>query len=189
MKLILTRHGETVENVKGVLQGQLEGELSKKGIEQAKKLAKRLKIEKIDAIYSSDLARASDSVKQIAKYHEEVPLVFVEELRERNLGSFARKKIKDVDLKNFPKDAEKKSAMRKRAKKILDKVYKKYKCKCVLFVGHREINRILMRIVLNQSLKESEKMERPANTSVIIFEIMEDEDNKVHLLNCVKHLN
>ena len=185
----MTRHGETIENKEEILQGQLEGELSKKGIGQAKKLAKRLKSEKIDAIYSSDLARASDTAKQIAEYHKKVPLVFVEELRERNLGSFTGKKVKDVNLKNFPKDVETKSAMRKRTKKILDEVYGEYKGKCVLFVGHREINRILVMIILNQSLEESEKMGRPANTSVTIFEIMEDEDNKVHLLNCVKHLN
>jgi len=43
MKLILTRHGETIENQKGIMQGHLPGHLSKQGVEQAKKLALRLK--------------------------------------------------------------------------------------------------------------------------------------------------
>ena len=67
MKLILTRHGETVDNIKGILQGQNPGKLSENGIQQAKQLALRLKNENIDAIYSSDLARAADTAKEIYK--------------------------------------------------------------------------------------------------------------------------
>ena len=67
MKLIIARHGETEENKKGILQGHLPGKLTELGIEQSKKLALRLKNEKIDAIYSSDLARASNTAKEIIK--------------------------------------------------------------------------------------------------------------------------
>ena len=48
MRLILTRHGETEENVADIIQGHLPGKLSEKGIAQVKKVAKRLKDEKID---------------------------------------------------------------------------------------------------------------------------------------------
>ena len=83
MRLILTRHGETEENVAGISQGQLlPGKLTDKGIEQAKKLASRLKDEKVDAIYSSDLARSADTAKIIAKYHSKVKFHLAKELRE-----------------------------------------------------------------------------------------------------------
>ena len=39
MRLIITRHGKTVENENGIIQGHMPGILSKLGIEQAKKLA------------------------------------------------------------------------------------------------------------------------------------------------------
>lgn len=39
MKLILTRHGRTIENDKSLLQGHLPGKLSRLGVSQAKKLA------------------------------------------------------------------------------------------------------------------------------------------------------
>lgn len=55
MRLILVRHGETKDNDAGILQGQLHGELNKSGIEQAEKVAVRLKNEKIDFIFTSDL--------------------------------------------------------------------------------------------------------------------------------------
>src|SRR3989344_5231524 len=96
MRLILTRHGETIENKMGIIQGHLPGKLSKLGKEQAKKLAKRLKNEKIDFIYSSDLARAADTAKEIAKFHPIIPVEFVEDLRERYLGSFQGTKTNEI---------------------------------------------------------------------------------------------
>lgn len=47
MKLIMARHGQTEENVKKIFQGHLPGKLTKLGEEQAKKLAERLKDEKL----------------------------------------------------------------------------------------------------------------------------------------------
>ena len=71
MKLITVRHGKTKANEMGLSQGHLNTEvanLNEEGITQAKKVAKRLKNEKIDIIYSSDLKRAKNTAKEIAKY-------------------------------------------------------------------------------------------------------------------------
>ncbi len=95
MKLLITRHGETKENVKGIVQGHLHGNLTEKGIHQAEKLALRLKNEKIDHIYSSDLRRAADTAKLIAKYHPDTPLEFVKELREKTKVVFKGKLVKN----------------------------------------------------------------------------------------------
>ncbi len=51
MRLILVRHAQTEENVRGVYQGHTHGVLTKLGREQARKLGQRLKSEKIDTIY------------------------------------------------------------------------------------------------------------------------------------------
>lgn len=96
MRLIITRHGETEENKQSIIQGHNPGKLSPEGIEQAKKVALRLKDETIDYIYSSDLARAADTAKEIAKFHTETPIKFTEELREIYLGSFQGKKRADM---------------------------------------------------------------------------------------------
>ena len=95
MILIITRHGETIENKQGIMQGHLPGTLSEHGIEQAKKLAERLKEEKIDFIYSSDLARAADTAKEIAKFHPNISINFTKELRERNLGELQGRKASE----------------------------------------------------------------------------------------------
>ena len=68
-KVILTRHGITQWNIDKKYQGQSDTPLSKEGLEQAKKLAKRLSTEKIDAVYSSDLSRAQKTAECIASKH------------------------------------------------------------------------------------------------------------------------
>ena len=91
MKLIITRHGETLENVHNICQGHIHGSLTHKGIEQAKKLGERLKNEHIDVIYSSDLRRSFDTTKEIAKFHPNTPLITTERLRERFMGKMQGK--------------------------------------------------------------------------------------------------
>ena len=43
MKLTLIRHGETEENVQGIIQGQMPGHLTEKGKRQAQEVAEDLK--------------------------------------------------------------------------------------------------------------------------------------------------
>ena len=46
--LYLVRHGETIDNAAQILQGQLQGELNEKGIQQAEATRDKLKNEQID---------------------------------------------------------------------------------------------------------------------------------------------
>lgn len=188
MKLILTRHGETIENKQRIMQGHLPGHLSKKGKQQAIKLALRLKDEKLDAIYSSDLARAADTAKEIAKFHPNIPLNFVKELREIDLKKYTGKKRDSIDWNNRPDDIESRESMRKRSEKLLHRVYKKYANNNVLFMGHNGINKALITIILNKPADEMPNLEKQMHTSISIFEIMEDKKNKIHLMNCIQHL-
>ena len=88
MELLLVRHGETLENVKGIVQGQTAGgALTEKGIRQAEKVAEELRGEKIDIIYSSDLERAKRTAVIISKNHL-VPVLFTPLLRERSFGEY-----------------------------------------------------------------------------------------------------
>ena len=188
MKLILTRHGETVENKKKIMQGHLPGRLSRLGKEQAKKLALRLKNEKIDAIYSSDLKRASDTAREIAKFHQGIPFILEQKLREVDLGAYTGKSRAEIDWNRRPKGIETRASMRKRVKKLLDWVYMKHPFGTVLFVGHNGINKALMSIIFNKAAKDMDKIPKLLNTGVSIFEIKENKKHIVHLLNSVEHL-
>ena len=197
MKLILTRHGETEENIAGIMQGHLPGKLSEEGIEQAKKLAARLKTEKIDCIYSSDLARAADTAREIAKHHPSVPIYFVKDLRERHFGEFQGRNKSEFGwgAKDFkatllePKEGETMKQVYERAKKFLYQILKKHNNETILFVGHNGINKAMTAIIVGKTVDEIKTMENSKNTSVSIFEIDENKNHKTHLLNCVKHLD
>jgi|TARA_B100002003_G_C14139663_1_gene548066 probable phosphoglycerate mutase len=186
MKIIIARHGQTIQNANRIAQGHLPGKLSSLGIEQAKKLALRLKDEKINVIYTSDLARAYDTAKEIAKYHKGIPFFAVEELREHDLGELTGKSCDIFSWNPRPKEIESKASMRKRAVKLLDKVYSNYPKGTILFVGHGGINKALMRGALNKP--DDYPIGRIENTSVIILDINEKE-NKLLLMNCAKHLD
>ena len=65
-KIIFVRHGQTEWNVLGRYQGQTDVALSPLGIEQAEKLAAHFPVDKIEAVYSSDLARAMKTASCVA---------------------------------------------------------------------------------------------------------------------------
>ena len=62
-QLYLCRHGQSVWNQQGLLQGQLESPLSALGQQQAKELAVKAQDWKISAIFSSKLGRAEQSAQ------------------------------------------------------------------------------------------------------------------------------
>jgi broad specificity phosphatase PhoE len=87
MRLTLVRHGETEENVQGVIQGQLPGKLTESGKVQAKQAAEKLRGRHFDAIYSSDLQRCLDTSEPIRHYYPDVIFITDTLLRERRGGS------------------------------------------------------------------------------------------------------
>lgn len=63
LELWLVRHGETVWNAAGQVQGSSDSELSETGCEQAKKLGSRLAHTNFTQVISSDLRRAVQTAK------------------------------------------------------------------------------------------------------------------------------
>lgn len=72
-RLLLVRHGETVDNVNKIIQGQTHGRLTLNGIEQAHELGRQLRGEHIDVFLSSDLARAVETLEIIKKERDQQP--------------------------------------------------------------------------------------------------------------------
>lgn len=87
IEFLIIRHCETASNIKGILQGQTEGELNPLGVKQAMAVAEWLHPVHIDACYSSDLHRALDTAEIIlAAGHQNLELHPETELREWHLG-------------------------------------------------------------------------------------------------------
>ncbi len=104
MKLILIRHGETLWNKEGRVQGTSDIELSDIGTSQAGLLASSLKNQHIEAIYSSPLKRALQTAQIINEFHS-LHINTYKELMEMDQGIFEGLSFKELmnDKKDFLK--------------------------------------------------------------------------------------
>ena len=155
--LYLVRHGETVDNAAQILQGQRQGELNEKGIEQAKEVCEKMKDSDIDAFISSDLKRSYDTCKIIAApHHKEVESTSL--IRERDWGDFTGKFIPDMQDAEWPDNVETLEKMKSRARNFLTYIKITYPDKKVLAVGHGIINKAIQSVYFNKPMSEITKM-------------------------------
>ena len=94
--LLLIRHGETAWNAEHRIQGHLDVPLSPTGLSQAARLALRLGDEPIDAIYSSDLARAVSTAAPLAQRRGLTVHMDVR-LRERSFGGLQGRTLQEIE--------------------------------------------------------------------------------------------
>lgn len=197
MRLIIVRHGQTEGNINEIAQGRMQDPLNETGIGQAKKVAERLKTERIDVIYSSDLKRAMMTADEIIRFHPDVPVHYVGELAERDYGDFTGKPFKFVNEKQVgsglerneyrPPGGESFRDVSKRADAFLDRILQKHKGQTVLFVTHGGIKRTLMGRLMAKTLEEARKANL-RNTSISIVNFTDD-GHEVMVFNCAKHLD
>lgn len=166
IRLLLTRHGETIENQQHVLQGQLPGTLSSLGLQQAENLADKLAEEPLDVIICSDLQRSYKTATIVAARRgmkaEPTPL-----LREMDWGIYTGKNLENVDWLHLPLSVESVEGLYHRAGEFIDYLRVKYAGKCVLAVGHGAFNRAILTYL--QGLPPREMIEMPImeNTEII----------------------
>jgi probable phosphoglycerate mutase len=86
--ILLARHGESDWNRERRWQGHADRPLTELGHEQARALAERLASTPLDAVYSSDLARARDTALPTAARHG-LSVVTRADLREVDVGSWS----------------------------------------------------------------------------------------------------
>lgn len=85
MELYLIRHGETVWNAKGLLQGKQDIELNENGIEAAENYKHKISGVEFDKIYCSPLQRAYKTACLI-RGDRDIPIITDDRLRELSFG-------------------------------------------------------------------------------------------------------
>ena len=86
LKFYFVRHGKTLFNRKGRMQGWCDSPLLEEGIQQAEHVASALRNVPFNRAYSSTSERAWDTAKEICKYHD-IPLILTKGLKEFSFGS------------------------------------------------------------------------------------------------------
>lgn len=179
MRLILIRHGQTDYNLQNRYCGFSNPALNKKGIEQAKKLAVKLKSLNVDKAYSSDLKRAFQTAKIIFR---SLPIERVPDFREMNFGIFEglsyeeiikinpelyRKWIESPAKVKIP-DAEGLRDLNKRVKERLAHVFFQNKNKTIAVVTHSGPIKVILCGILRYGLKQFWQIEQDLGALNII---------------------
>ncbi|KAJ3676965.1 hypothetical protein LUZ60_002689 [Juncus effusus] len=160
-EVVVVRHGETSWNASRILQGHLDPELNEVGRQQARAVANRLSKEpKFAAIYSSDLKRAAETAQNIANHCDLKEVIFLKNLRERNLGDLQGLTLADAQKEKpnaykalnsqkrdqeIPGGGESLDQLNKRCISSLQKIATQHKGERVVVISHggfiREIHR------------------------------------------------
>ncbi|MDO8503063.1 MAG: class I tRNA ligase family protein, partial [bacterium] len=173
-KYFVIRHGEYLGNInktancwpeKGIFS------LTKKGQEEAKLAAKKIKNRKIDLIFSSDLLRTKQTAEILGEELEIKPK-FDKRLREINVGILNGKKIEEAGkfwsrneklsaqdyylrrFKEAPPKGENYVQVEKRVYGFLKELEKKYSGKNIVIVSHARVLTLLEKVTRGYDLEK-----------------------------------
>ena len=152
MFLSIVRHGQTIYNASGLVQGRIDIPLTDLGKQQAKELGKQLKErgEHYDFIMASSLSRAYESAKIIAhelEFDKEVIIDsdFVERDFHHLDGTPVVTAMPLVRSKNYAFETyETDIELIKRIKKAVEKLEEKHATNAILLVAHSHVIKALM---------------------------------------------
>ncbi|MBP3620114.1 MAG: histidine phosphatase family protein [Clostridia bacterium] len=169
MKIYIMRHGTTVWNEKGIIQGRSQNRLSKEGVLLTEKVARNFKDAKIDIILCSPMMRTMQTANIVNRYHN-VKIVKEEKLIEVDQGVLSgrkkrgltedEKKAKELRLAEFGMETW--QSVFERMKTFLEKLKKEEKSKNVLVVTHNACASYLSLILENAEV-DFNSLEHRAN--------------------------
>jgi probable phosphoglycerate mutase len=160
-RVFMVRHGDTVLSAEDRFAGETDVELSEKGREEARRLAKRLSGEKITAVYASPLGRTIETARIIAEPHH-LQVQPCDGFREISHGHWEGMKRHEVEEK-FPKEmaewekdpytfaptgGESGLAVTARALPALIDLVRKHPGESILIVSHKATIRLLLSSLL-----------------------------------------
>ena len=196
IKIILIRHGETPLTVKKVYCGITDINLNPAGKEQARKLALRMRGEKIQSVYSSGIARAKNFARLA---FDGFQIETIPGLREMNFGIFEGLTHDEIMLK-YPEmysewlknpsgvaipGGDTFRDFQKRTRRVLTKIAALNKDKIAAVVTHAgNIKVIIGDILKSKDIREINIV--PASISIIEFG---GAGAVIELLNDTSYLN
>ncbi len=160
--------------MEGRIQGRSDPGLSPKGYDQSLALVEYLKERPISAIYTSTLQRSVLTAQPVAKYLN-LPIQPQPELDEIAFGILEGQKFLNFDegMRNewelfkenrftyhIP-EAENYTDVTNRIRPFVEKILRNHQEQEILIVGHRVVNQMLLRILLEYSPEAVLKIQQP----------------------------
>ena len=172
-KLILVRHGKTLENKLGIIQGWLDTSLSSEGIKQAEYLNSVFQKEKINHIYSSPLKRARQTIEIITNYKNKAFINYDDRLKEINMGLYEglhKSQVTPEQMNNPPRGEDMKKIYN-RTSDFIEELKEKYDNKTILIVSHNIILKTMLNHIKYGTYKPLDKNMSIKNSEIIYKKI------------------
>ncbi|OIJ21304.1 histidine phosphatase family protein [Anaerobacillus alkalidiazotrophicus] len=200
MILYLIRHGQSVANESGILQGCKEFPLSDLGYKQAELLGQFFASKAMDYIYSSDLIRAFDTAQSISHHHP-IEVKKWEKIREVGLGPLEGKTRKELqlqfpELKDIPsilttgiEGTETVEEITSRCKYVVEQLLLGHRGDKVVLVSHGGfISIFLMYLMFGENWNDIHRPFIIGNTGVSKIEFTDSNKPIFHYINNDAHL-
>jgi len=175
MKITFVRHAEVIEEYQGKYNGHIDIPLSQNGKLQAKKLALKLKDEKFDKIYCSDLLRARETLDA---FNYTTKPIFSEKLREKSWGIHEGKSFDEIQkmgikYENFEQwvsalDGEDIQTYTDKVKHYFYTTILNKKSSNTLIITHSGFIKTLLGIIQNSPIKETFNIQLPYGSYIIL---------------------
>ena len=177
--LLLARHGETDWNALQLIQGQQDRPLSLKGFMQRKNLFFHLQSLPLVKIYTSALQRTIQTAQPLSD-EKQIPLTIIPDLNEVKLGVFEgehkidfsddysaklyKEFLRDEINVTLPGGGENLKTVHARIQKPLQNILRSVSQKGhVIVVGHRNINKMLIKSLLGLEYEAGYRVEHRNN--------------------------
>lgn len=171
-KVLVVRHGETIENEQGICQGQTDGTLSPKGIRQNMELANRLKHHPFQAIITSPLGRAYETATTVALNHPTLTLCSDNRLMERNMGLLQGNPFPtNYSDETVAECMEPWVAFHERVRSFIETLQSEYQEKTVLIITHGLVMRMMVLVLNRLPIERLTSIPLVENASCLEFEI------------------
>lgn len=199
-RIFLIRHGATVLTAEDRFAGATDVELSDEGRDQARKLGKRLSMEKIAAVYASPLGRTIETATLIAKPHG-LDVVRRDGLREISHGRWEQMTRHEVEEK-FPEEAaaweqdpytfapvggESGLAVTARALPVLIEIVRAHPKEQVIIVSHKATIRLLLSSLLGFDPRRYRDNLDQAPAALNIIDFKDATHARLTLFNSTSH--
>ncbi len=200
VRVVLLRHGQTEWNILGKYQGKTDVSLSAEGMAQARLLAEHFPLERVDALYSSDLKRAHYTARCVAERFN-LPVQKEPAFREIDFGEWEGLTYAEIAAKwpeamgNFWRSpdtltipgGETFAQLQQRAMARLREIIADSDGQNIVIAAHGAINRTIIAHALHMNLKYLWAI-RQFNTAVNIINYDGLEWASVELINGTAHL-
>lgn len=141
IKITYFVHGTTTDNEQNISSGWSDVDLSELGIQQSKDLAEKVKDKKFDAIFVSDLIRATHSAK--LTWGDQYQIIPDSRLRECNYGDYNGKPsdivepMQEKSVTTSMPNGESYEMVKDRIANFLEDLKKNYDSKHIAIVAHK----------------------------------------------------